>query len=159
MKIHLTKEERVKLRKRKIKIADLADLSRDELLAVLETTEQRAKTITGLASFQQVPSVGLKLAEKMVYHLGLTSLDELKGADAAELFDQLEVRMGVWTDACVEDQIRCLIHHAEDPESMKVWHEFTSERKAYRKQFGYPSTRPEVPWYERAGRDDYVPDD
>lgn len=143
MKIPLTKEERVKLRQHKIKIAALADLSTDQLTAVLKTTEQRAKTVRGLASFQSVPSVGLQLAEKMVDHLGFTSLDELKGEDAAKLFDQLEVSMGVWTDACVEDQIRCLVYHAENLDSTKVWHEFTRERKSYRKHYGYPSTRPE----------------
>jgi hypothetical protein len=129
------------------------------LTVALNTTKERAKTVRGLASFQQVPSVGPQLAGKMVYHLGLTSLKELKGVDAAELFDQLEVSLGVWTDACVEDQIRCLVHNAENPDSTKVWHEFTRERKAFRKQFGYPSTRPESSWYERKDPNDYVPDD
>lgn len=148
MKIPLTKEEKANLRKHNMKIAALADLSTAQAAVLIETSNYRAKILQGLIAFQRVPSIGLQLADKMVHYLGVYSLDDLKGADAAEWFDELEVRLGVWTDACVEDQIRCLIHHVDHPGSTKRWHDFTTERKAYREQYGYPATRPRKAWYE-----------
>ncbi|WP_231572536.1 helix-hairpin-helix domain-containing protein [Halobacillus sp. BBL2006] len=85
-----------------------------------------------MAEFQTVPSIGYKLAEKWVFKLDIFSLSEIKDKNAPQLFDQLVKQLGVWTDSCVEDQIRCVINYANDPESSKQWFDFTKERKAYR---------------------------
>lgn len=66
-----------------------------------------------------------------------------------ELFNSLELKLGCWTDPCVEDQIMCIIHHANNPESEKQWFDFTNERKLYRQKFGYPKSRPTLAWYEQ----------
>nr|WP_317171850.1 helix-turn-helix domain-containing protein [Spirosoma validum] len=57
---------------------------------------------------------------------------------------------GVWTDSCVEDQFRLVIHFANHPNSKLNWWDFTPERKAFREKNGYPSTRPKKPWFELA---------
>lgn len=44
---------------------------------------------------------------------------EVKERNGSKLFDELEQKLGVWTDSCVEDQIRCVIHFANNPESKK----------------------------------------
>ena len=62
--------------------------------------------------------------------------------NGAKLFDELEQKLGVWTDSCVEDQLRCVIHFANNPESRKQWFDFTEERKTYRDKIGFPKNRP-----------------
>ena len=85
--------------------------------------------IKGLADFQHVPSIGYKLAEKLVYNLNIYSLEEIKAKNGAELFDELERRLNVWTDSCVEDRIRWVIHYANDSTSNRQWFDFANERK------------------------------
>ncbi|MDG5786261.1 helix-hairpin-helix domain-containing protein [Evansella sp. AB-P1] len=109
---------------------------------------RKANVLKGLAEFQTVPSVGYKLAEKLVFKLYLFSLSQIKDKNAAQLFDQLEKELGVWTDSCVEDQIRCVVNYANDPKSNKQWFDFTEERKAYRGMNGFPQNRPINAWYE-----------
>ncbi|MCA1010593.1 helix-hairpin-helix domain-containing protein [Halobacillus halophilus] len=75
--------------------------------------------------------MGFQLAEKLVFKLDIYELAEIKDKNAAELFDQLEKQLGVWTDSCVEDQIRCVINYANHPDSRKQWFDFTEERKEY----------------------------
>ncbi|QAS54309.1 helix-hairpin-helix domain-containing protein [Halobacillus litoralis] len=159
MKIPLTNGEKAKLRKRKMRIAHIPELSIADLAEILEVPEKRAQELKGIAIFQQIPSIGHHLAAKMVHNLGICSLEELKGADGAVLCDRLELEMGVWTDPCVEDQIRCLVHHSEHQDSKMQWHHFTSERKKYRSHYGYPETRPKLAWYELREEHAHVPDD
>ncbi len=147
-KLPLIEVERSLLRKAKIKFQDIHKFEPTELASVLNGTIQRANELIGLADFQQVPSIGLKLAEKIVYHLRIYSLREMKEKDGAKLLDELEVALGVWTDPCVEDQLRCVIHYANHPDSNKQWFHFTEERKAFRSVHGYPRTRPSKAWYE-----------
>ncbi|GIO25195.1 hypothetical protein J11TS1_37760 [Oceanobacillus sp. J11TS1] len=64
------------------------------------------------------------------------------------MFDNLEKQLGVWTDSCVEDQIRCVMNYANHPDSNRQWFDFTNERKAYREKVGYPLSRPKKAWYE-----------
>jgi len=75
-------------------------------------------------------------------------MDDIRYKEAPVLFDLLEKKLGVWTDSCVEDQIRCVIQFANDPSSNKQWHHFTKERKRYRELYGYPEDRPKQAWYE-----------
>lgn len=147
-KLPLTEDERRRLRKLKVTLSDIHQLGVDQLSYLLETDAERTKVIKALAEFQQVPSIGHKLAEKLVHNLGVCSLEQLKGANPAELFDRLEVGLGCWTDPCVEDQIRCVVHYAEHPESQRQWFDFTEERKRFREMNGYPATRPTAAWYE-----------
>ncbi|TWI60043.1 helix-hairpin-helix domain-containing protein [Halalkalibacter nanhaiisediminis] len=147
-KLPLTKAERDSLRKFKIKIRDIYHLDLEYLSEILDVTLERANIIRGLAIFQYVPSIGQKLAEKLVYHLQIYSLDDIKGKDGAELFDQLEETLGVWIDGSVEDQIRCVISFAHSSNGDKQWFDFTEERKEYRKKKGYPKSRPTKAWYE-----------
>ena len=115
---------------------------------MMDISVERAMIIKGLAEFQNVPSIGYKLAEKLVYKLNIYSLEEIKNKNGAELFNELERRLNVWTDSCVEDQIRCVINYANHPESNLQWFDFTNERKHYREKMGYPEKRPKTAWYE-----------
>ena len=147
-KLPLTQNEKIKLRNAKVRISDVHTLSIDQLVQMLDIPVWRAMIIKGLADLQHVPSIGYKLAEKLVYNLNIYSLEEIKAKNGAELFDELERRLNVWTDSCVEDQIRCVIHYANDSTSNRQWFDFANERKHYREKMGYPETRPKTAWYE-----------
>jgi len=147
-KLPLTQNEKAKLRKAKVKISEVHTLSTEQLAQMLNIPDERARTVKGLAEFQTVPSIGYKLAEKLVCRLNIYSLKEIKDKNGADLFDDLEQHLGVWTDGCVEDQIRCVVNYANDPNSSKQWFDFTNERKKYREKVGYPEGRPKTAWYE-----------
>lgn len=134
IKLPLTHEEKSKLRKAKVKITELYTFNTEQIVYMLNVNREKAKVLKGLAEFQTVPSIGHKLAEKLVFKLSVFSLSEIKDKSASQLFDQLEQQLGVWTDGCVEDQIRCVINYANNPKSSKQWFDFTEERKAYRKK-------------------------
>ncbi|MEH7180182.1 helix-hairpin-helix domain-containing protein [Neobacillus vireti] len=147
-KLPLTDGEKSKLRKAKVKINEIHTFTREQIALMLDISVDRAKVLKGLADFQSVPSIGSKLSEKLVFELNLFSLSEIKEKDGAKLFDELEQKLGVWTDSCVEDQIRCVINYSNNPESSKQWFDFTEERKSYRDKVGFPSNRPIKAWYE-----------
>ncbi|WP_202078939.1 helix-hairpin-helix domain-containing protein [Caldalkalibacillus salinus] len=148
-KLPLTQAERRNLRRMKVKVSEVSQFSLDELSYILDTTPERAREIKGLATFQQIPSIGHELADKLVTHLGLYDLEQIKDQEWTELCQSLELKLGCWTDPCVEDQIMCVIHHANHPGSDKQWFDFTEERKAYREAHGYPQSRPKTAWYEK----------
>ena len=131
-----------------MKLGEVHLLDIDQLAELFHSSTERAKVLKGLAEFQTVPSIGNKLADKVVNVLKIYSLKEIESQNAATLFDRLERRLGVWTDGCVEDQIRCVVHYANDRRSTKQWFDFTDERKKYRAEQGYPHDRPERAWYE-----------
>lgn len=147
-KLPLTKSEKDSLRKSKIKVSSIHNIELEHLSKVLGVSIERAKILRGLAIFQCVPSVGLKLSEKLVYNLQLYSLNDIKNKDGAFLFDKLEENLGVWTDGCVEDQIRCVIYFANTLNCDKQWFDFTEERKKCRKDNGYPQSRPKKAWFD-----------
>lgn len=132
VKLYLTDLERKKLRSAKIKIADLHLLRPDELAKATQCTFERARTLTGLATFQQIPSIGYRMAYNLVHYLNIYTLHEIKDYDPKTLFESLEVKVGERIDPCVEDQIRCIIYYANNPESNKKWYDFTEQRKAER---------------------------
>lgn len=150
IKLPLTDIEKANLRKHKIKIANILDFATDELEVFLNATPKRAKEIYALAEFQTVPTVGIKFAEDLVF-LGYYSLKELKLKDGAKLTDEYELKKGFWTDPCVEDQFRLVVHYAKTNDENKTWWDFTEERKLFRNENGYPKTRPQKAWYETAG--------
>lgn len=147
IKLPLTDIEKENLRKHKIKIANILDFATDELEVFLNATADRAKEIYALAEFQTVPTVGIKFAEDLVF-LGYYSLKELMHKDGAKLTDEYEQKKGYWTDPCVEDQFRLVVHFANTNDTNKTWWNFTEERKLYRTVNGYPKTRPQIAWFE-----------
>jgi len=146
-KLPLTYEERVRLRESRVKITEITLMNPLELSNVLGSTLERAQVLCALASFQTIPSIGPRSAQWML-DLGYYSLDDIKGENASDLTNRLEELYGHWMDPCVEDALRCIVYHANHPNSEKCWFDFTEERKAYRAQNGYPTTRPSVAWYE-----------
>ncbi|WP_164670829.1 helix-hairpin-helix domain-containing protein [Virgibacillus doumboii] len=147
-KLPLTPNEKAKLRKAKLKISEIHTQRVEQLIEILNVPNERAKELLGLAEFQLVPSIGHKLAEKLVYQLNIFSMEEIKNKNGAKLLDKLEKRLGVWTDSCVEDQIRCVVSYANAPNPDVQWFDFTEERKRYREKVGYPEDRPVKAWYE-----------
>jgi hypothetical protein len=51
--------------------------------------------------------------------MGYFSLDELKDKDGAKLTDEYELKKGYWTDPCVEDQFRLVVHYANTNDQKK----------------------------------------
>lgn len=146
-KLPLTDNERIRLRKSKVKISEILNYAVDELEALLDTTPQRARELYALAEFQTIPSIGIKFAEDLVF-LGYYSIDELKDKDGAKLTDDYEQKKGYWIDPCVEDQFRLIVHYAKTRDASRTWWSFTKERKAFRLENGYPVNRPETCWYD-----------
>ncbi len=147
IKLPLTAIEKANLRKNKIKIANILDFAADELDVLLNATTERAKEIYALAEFQTVPSIGIKFAEDLVF-LGYYSLNELKNKDGAKLTDEYERKKGYWIDPCVEDQFRLVVNFAKTNDTTKTWWDFTGERKKFRIENGYPTSRPQKAWYK-----------
>lgn len=144
----LTQNERMQLRKANVRIKEIHTLTTSEIAQILHVSNERAKVYKGLTDFQSVPSIGFQLADKLVSILKIYSLNEIKNQNSSDLFNELEQCLGVWTDSCVEDQIRCVIHYANHPNSNKKWFNFTEERKKHRAIIGYPKNRPKKAWYE-----------
>ncbi|WP_121662014.1 helix-hairpin-helix domain-containing protein [Metabacillus litoralis] len=147
IKLLLSDEEKSQLRRVKVRVNELYTFDTEQIAQMLNISNTRAKALKGLAEFQTVPSIGYKLAEKLVYKLNIFSLTEIKDKNPAALFDELEQKLTVWTDSCVEDQIRCVVHYANNPKCHKQWFDFTEERKAYREKVGFPENRPKNAWY------------
>lgn len=147
IKLNLTDVERLLLRKNKMKICEITDYAPDEIEVLLKTSPDRAKELYALADFQSIPTVGIRLAEDLIF-LGYHSIEELKGANGVELLDTYERKKGYRTDPCVEDQFRLVAHFANTYDYSKKWWDFTEERKKYRLENGYPKNRPEISWTE-----------
>ncbi|MFC4775871.1 helix-hairpin-helix domain-containing protein [Paenibacillus sp. GCM10023252] len=132
----------------KLKLSHIASLTVQQLTQFLQVTPARASYLRGLAQFQIIPSIGPKIAERVV-SMGYFSLDELQGVDPVDLTNRMELHLGCWEDPCVEDAMRCIVHHASHPGNELSWFDFTAERKQYRSQHGYPATRPTTAWYDK----------
>lgn len=144
----LTESEKAILRKNRIPKADITNYAADELEVLLQTSFERAREIRALVEFQQVPSVGIRFAEDLVF-MGYYSLDELKNKNGAQLTDEFEIKKGYWIDPCVEDQFRLAVHYSHTHDRSKNWWDFTAERKEFRSINGYPSGRPIKAWHEK----------
>lgn len=132
---------------------DIAAYSAGQLCEWLQTDMSRARELHALAVFQNIPSIGLKFAEDLV-EMGFYALDELKHHQGAALLNAHEKLKGYFTDPCVEDQFRLVVHFANYQDYSKTWWDFTPERKAYRAEHGYPADRPTHTWtdaYAQAG--------
>ena len=147
IKLPLTPAEKTRLRQRKIRIGDLLEFAVDEIAGILEVPMTRARELRALAEFQEIPSVGIKFAEDLVF-LGYYSVRELAEKDGATLIEEFELKKGYWLDPCVEDQFRLVAHVAKHHDHSKQWWHFTPVRKAYRAAHGYPASRPTRAWHE-----------
>ncbi|WP_430973109.1 helix-hairpin-helix domain-containing protein [Sunxiuqinia rutila] len=147
IKLPLLETEKAALKAHKVRLGELLNFAVDELEVLLDASPERAREIHALAEFQSIPWVGPRFAEDLVF-LGYYAIDELKGLDGARLTDAYELQKGFWTDPCVEDQFRLVVHYATTHDATKKWWDFTNERKAYRLEHGYPANRPATPWHE-----------
>ncbi|TDE08524.1 helix-hairpin-helix domain-containing protein [Dyadobacter psychrotolerans] len=145
--LDVTAAEVKKLRALKIKKSEMHLHKIEVLQKLLDTSKIRAMELFALSEFQSLPSIGIRFAHDLIW-MGYYSLQDLKSEDGAKLTDQYELEKGVWTDPCVEDQFRLVVHFANHPNSKLNWWNFTPERKAFREKNGYPSTRPKKPWFE-----------
>lgn len=143
----LTGAEKQTLKTKKVSQKLLQDYAPDEIAALLEASAQRSRELNALNVFQSIPSLGINFAEELIGQ-GYYSLDQLKGKSAVELYDAFERHCGAWADPCVEDSYRLLVHYIEHKDESKRWWDFTAERKAYRKEFGFPANRSAKPWHE-----------
>jgi len=139
--LELTSEEKLLLKQKGITQKALMDYAIDEIIHALNSSSQRAKILQALFEFQQVPSIGIRFANDLIF-LGYYSLAQLKDMQGSKLLDQYEKKLGSRVDPCVEDQFRLVVYYANHPGSKKQWWDFTSERKAYRAKNGYPANRP-----------------
>jgi hypothetical protein len=143
----LTLPEKQMLKNKKISQKLLQDYAPDEIAALPEASSDRARELNALAVFQSIPSLGINFAEELIGQ-GYYSLEQMKGRPAVALFDAFEQHCGAWADPCVEDSYRLLVHYIENRDDSKRWWHFTSERKAYREQHGFPANRPQKPWHQ-----------
>lgn len=74
----------------------------------------------------------------------------LKGKEVNELTTLMKEK-GYKIDPCVEDQSRLVVHFSKTQDFSKKWWDFTSERKKFRGDFGYPMDRPKKNWTEVLG--------
>lgn len=152
IQIPLTPEEKASLRKRKIRVAEVARLTREELVLLLEVSPMRAKEIHSYATLQQLPSIGIRFVEDL-HFMGIYALGELAGKDPVALLDQYERMKGAWYDPCLEDQFRLIVYFANGGPETKHWWDFTNERKVFRLKNGYPVDRPTIGAHELIIRD------
>lgn len=147
MQLDLTDSERMALRKNKVTKVKILNYDVDELVELLKVSENRTREIYALADFQQIPSIGIKFAKDLIF-LGYYSVEELKDKSGAELTNAYEKQKGFKTDPCVEDQFRLVVNFAKHRNFSKSWWDFTTERKEYRSEHGYPQDRPKMNWTE-----------
>lgn len=150
IQLDLTDSERKNMRTHKVKKSDILDFAPDELEKLLNVSEERAREIYALADFQQIPSIGIKFAQDLIL-LGYYRIENLKQKSGAQLTDDFEKKKGFKTDPCVEDQFRLVVDFAKNRNYKKNWWDFTSERKEYRQEYGYPKDRPKINWTEESG--------
>ncbi|HRQ31196.1 MAG TPA: helix-hairpin-helix domain-containing protein [Saprospiraceae bacterium] len=147
IKLRLTVNEKAKIKNHKIRVSDILEYDPGELELLLDLPGERAAEIHALALFQTVPSIGIKFAEDLVF-LGYYSFEALRDKDGAQLTDDFEQKKAYRIDPCVEDQFRLIVHYAKTHDTSKNWWDFTEERKKYRIEHGYPSTRPGIAWHQ-----------
>lgn len=77
-----------------------------------------------LKEFRQIRGVGKSIAQDF-WNIGLRSLDDLKHANAQELYSRLCVFQNAVVDRCMLYVFRCAIYYASikhhDPELLKWW--------------------------------------
>ncbi|MEL6926912.1 MAG: helix-hairpin-helix domain-containing protein, partial [Bacteroidota bacterium] len=119
--LKLSAAERQQLRRNKLTKQALVDFAPDEIAALLGASLLRAQEIKALAAFQSIPSIGVKLAEDLIF-MGYHSLADLKDKEGPALIHEYELKKGYWIDSCVEDQMRLVVHYARTGDTTKkLW--------------------------------------
>ena len=71
-----------------------------------------------------IPGVGKTIAEDL-RGLGITRVEQLRGADPQALYDRLCAQVGMHVDRCMLYVFRCAVYYASefphDPELLKWW--------------------------------------
>lgn len=70
-----------------------------------------------------IPGVGKSIAEDL-RRIGVTSISDLKGKDAEELYDRSNILTGITQDRCLLYVYRCAVYYAEggrEAEKLKWW--------------------------------------
>ncbi|WP_169808684.1 helix-hairpin-helix domain-containing protein [Microtetraspora niveoalba] len=76
---------------------------------------------------QSLANVGPKVAERF-QRIGISTVGELRGADAVELFERMQAVAGHPEDPCLLDTLISAVRQA-DGEPARPWWEYTPERK------------------------------
>lgn len=139
-KLGLDDEERAALREASLSARDLARTNAEELHRRVHGAipSRRCEELVALARFQQLGSIGERMARDLV-QLGFRRVEDLAGADPRALFTRLEQLTREKQDPCVEDALRCAVEQANDPNlpaPLRDWWRWTSVRGAP------PGTRP-----------------
>jgi hypothetical protein len=79
---------------------------------------------TSSKELQQIPGVGPSI-ERDLRDLGIRRVEDLEGADAEHLYEELCLRRGATIDRCVLYVFRCAVYYASQsdhrPELLKWW--------------------------------------
>ncbi|MEZ4702578.1 MAG: helix-hairpin-helix domain-containing protein [Rhodothermales bacterium] len=87
-----------------------------------------------LHKLTDLPNVGKAFAGDLVL-LGITSPEQLVGADPLDLYDRLTDLTGTYQDPCVLDTFMSLTRFMAG-EPARPWWDFTRERKQWLRQLG-----------------------
>jgi hypothetical protein len=146
--LELTAAEKLLLKENKITQKSLTDLAIDEIVKILNPQPQRARVIQALFEFQSIPSVGIRFAHDLIF-LGYYQLNDVKNKTGPDLLNEYELKIGYKVDPCVEDQFWLVVDYANHPDSKNQWWDFTTARKAHRREYGYPNTRPINTYFQK----------
>lgn len=141
IKLPLTAIEKEYWKKHKLHFCDIENFAADEWQVLFHCTEERARALKAMYLFQTIPSIGIRFAEDLVF-MGYYSLQDLENTNGAELLDAYEQKKGFRVDPCVEDQFRLIVHVAQTGDRNRKWWDFTTIRKQFRQEHGYPINRP-----------------
>ena len=83
-----------------------------------------ARTRTPTDELRRIPGVGASIAQDL-RGLGITRIDQLRGADPQALYDRMCREAGQHIDRCMLYVLRCAVYYASefphDPELLKWW--------------------------------------
>jgi hypothetical protein len=80
------------------------------------------------STLTEIPNVGPAVA-RLLQRVGVSALDDLRGRDPEELFEQLCVLDGRRHDPCLLDTFVAVVAYA-DGAPARPWWEYSRERKA-----------------------------
>lgn len=75
----------------------------------------------------ELANVGPAIADRMT-RIGITAIDQLRGRDAIELYEQMEDAAGHREDPCLLDTVLSAIDQA-DGKPARAWWSYTEDRK------------------------------
>ena len=82
------------------------------------------RTRTAPDELRRIPGVGVSIAQDL-RGLGITRIDQLRGADPQAMYDRMCEQAGQHIDRCMLYVLRCAVYYASefphDPELLKWW--------------------------------------